>query len=337
MSRPTRRTPRLAVVVTTVALSLAGCSGETQSTSEPAPRPSSEVTTKAPAPKVSPLTGLNTGRLPDHRAVVVKIENTSSGEPQIGVGSADLVVEELVEGGLTRLAAFYYSSMPRRVGPVRSVRATDIGIAKPAKALVVASGGAPPTMKRVRAAHLRTATEGTPGYYRASSRPAPYNLFMNLRKLPKDRLKGPRPANYLPWGEPKGLGRGKPARRISAEFSAASVTDWSWNGRYWQRRHSRAAKGDDFRPDNVLALRVRQRSAGYTDPAGNPVPESVLTGTGSATLFTEGRAYRATWSKKSLASPLRLLTPQGQKMAVPPGHTWIELIPTSGGSLQYGR
>ncbi len=335
MSRTTRPTPRLAAVVLAGALALTGCSGEAETTSKPAPTPT-EGTTEPPAPRVSPLTGEKAGRLPDHRAVVVKIENTSSGEPQLGLGSADLVVEELVEGGLTRLAAFYYSSMPREVGPVRSIRATDIGIAKPAKALVVASGGAPTTMKRVRAANLRTATEGTSGYYRVSKRPAPYNLFMNLKKLPKDRLKGPAPANYLPWGEPKGLGRGRRARHVEAEFSAGSVTEWSWNGRFWQRADSLAVKGDDFRPENVLALRVRQKSAGYRDPAGNPVPESVLTGTGPATLFHEGRAYQGAWRKQSLAGPLRLLTAKGQRMTVPPGNTWIELIPTGGG-LRYGR
>ena len=44
--------------------------------------------------------------------IVTKIDNTSSSAPQVGLGSADLVVEELVEGGFTRLAAFYYSEVP---------------------------------------------------------------------------------------------------------------------------------------------------------------------------------------------------------------------------------
>jgi hypothetical protein len=338
MSSTTRRTPRLAALVSAVALVLAGCSGGTETTSQPTPTPA-EGNSKPPAPQVSPLTGEKMARLPGHRAVLVKIENTSSGEPQVGLGSADLVVEELVEGGLTRLGAFYYSSMPSKVGPVRSIRATDIGIAKPAKALVVASGGAPTTMKRIRAAHLQTATEGTPGYYRVSNRPAPYNLFMHLHQLPKSRLKGPDPAPYLPWREPKGLGRGKPATHVEAEFSAGSVTEWAWKGRYWQHVDSRAVKGDDFRPENVLVLRVREKSAGYTDPAGNPVPEAVLTGTGSATLFHDGRAYQGEWRKQSLASPLRLTTAKGQPMSVPPGKTMIEFVPApgSGGALRYGR
>ena len=286
---------------------------------------------------LSPFSGQPTGNLPDHRAVIVKIENTSNGEPQFGVGSADLVVEEEVEGGLTRLGAFYYSTLPKQVGPVRSVRGTDVGIVKPVRGLLVASGGAPPSLQKLRQAHVPMATEGVPGFYRVSNREAPYNLFMNLRKLPKAKLKGPKPVDYLPWGDAKSLGRGKPAKHVKATFSAAASTTWDWNGRTWKHGGGHTAKGDDFHPNNVLVLTVRQVDAGYLDPAGNPVPESILSGKGSATLFTDGRAFSGAWSKKSLASPLHLVDDKGHKMNVPPGHTWIELIPAAGGQLQYSR
>ena len=62
----------------------------------------------------------------------------------------DMVVEELVEGGLSRLAAFFYSTLPQGlVGPARSMRATDIGIVKPVDAILVGSGGAPRTLARI--------------------------------------------------------------------------------------------------------------------------------------------------------------------------------------------
>ncbi len=62
------------------------------------------------------------------------MDNTDASAPQLGLGSADMVVEELVEGGLTRLAAFFYSELPGDVGPVRSMRASDIGIVSPVDA-----------------------------------------------------------------------------------------------------------------------------------------------------------------------------------------------------------
>jgi hypothetical protein len=331
-------TTRLGALLLAGALTATACSSSEQPSGDSA-APQGDTSDAAPAAAQKwPLTGEKASKLPDHRAVVVKIENTGSSEPQLGLGSADLVVEELVEGGLTRLAAFYYSSMPSEVGPVRSLRGTDIGLVKPARAVVVASGGAPKTMQRVRQAKVVTATEGTPGYYRVSDRQAPYNLFMNLKKLAKGKVDGPRPQNYLPWGSEGELSGGKRAEHVTARFSAGSVTQWTWNGKGWQRAGSHAASGDEFRPDNVLALEVEQTKAGYTDAAGNPVPESVLAGKGSATLFHEGKAYQGGWVKRSVGGPLKLVTAKGQPMPMPPGNTWIELVPTSGGGkLTFGR
>ena len=61
--------------------------------------------------------------------MVVKIDNVDAARPQTGVNQADVVYEELVEGGLTRLAAVFQSQYPTVVGPVRSGRLTDEGIA----------------------------------------------------------------------------------------------------------------------------------------------------------------------------------------------------------------
>ncbi|MGH3354469.1 MAG: DUF3048 domain-containing protein [Nocardioidaceae bacterium] len=329
---------RLAALLLAVTTITTACSGGEEAPAGKAPSPEGQGRPAAHVTSKWPFTGETFhGKLPKHRAVMVKIENTSSSKPQRGLGSADLVVEELVEGGLTRLAAFYYSSQPSEVGPVRSLRGTDIGVVKPSKGVAVASGGAPVTMRRVRQAHVVTATEGTKGYYRVSDRPSPYNLFMNLKQLPADKLKGPRPQPYLPFGSATDLGKGQPAEKVTAKFSAGTSTEWTWTRKGWKQSGGYAAKGDEFKPDNVLALRVRQVDAGYTDPAGNPVPESVFSGKGAATLLTDGKAYEGTWMKKGMGGSLKLVTAKGERLPVPPGNTWIELIPASGGGLSISK
>src|SRR5690349_11210681 len=82
----------------------------------------------------SPLTGLQQDGPPDNPVYLVKIENTGGGEPQYGLNHADMVVEEFVEFDVTRLAAFFYSDLPTKVGHVRSTRTTDVGLAKPVDA-----------------------------------------------------------------------------------------------------------------------------------------------------------------------------------------------------------
>jgi hypothetical protein len=267
--------------------------------------------------------------------MVVKIDNSANSRPQIGLSKADLVTEELVEGGSTRLAVFFYQHVPTLVGPVRSMRATDICIVRPAQAVLVASGGAPPTVARVKAAGITTFTEGATGYRRDSSRPAPYNLFMGLKELAKKIRAKETVSSYLPFGPESALPKGHPARGLAAVFSGGHTTRWTYDGGTYADPGSFAAQGDRFRPDTVLVLRVKVGDAGYKDPAGNPVPETKFDGSGPALLFHGGRVVRGTWSK-SLTSTITLRTKAGA-LKVPAGHTWIELVPVNGGKVSITR
>jgi len=94
------------------------------------------------------------------------------------------------------------------------------------------------------------------------------------------------------------------------------------------------AADDQFLADSVLVLQVEVGDAGYTDPAGNPVPETKLEGSGPATLFHDGRAIRGTFQKKGLSGAITLKTKRG-KLVVPAGHTWVELVPRDRGGLTF--
>ena len=282
---------------------------------------------------VSPLTGQAVaGTLPDRPVLVVKVDNTPAARPQVGLSAADLVVEELVEGGLTRLAVMYYAKLPDQVVPVRSVRTSDIGIVAPTGGALIASGGASRVLRAVHGAGVVVLTQGAAGFSRDSARPSPYNLVV----APEETLTevpdlGPPVHPYLPWASAgTAQASGAPASAASIRFSPAHTTNWDWTGDGWHRRDELAPKGDEFTPDNLLVLRVTTRDAGYRDPAGNPVPETILTGSGDALLLTGGHAVRARWSKSDANSPLTLADTAGDALRVPPGKTWIELVPTSG-------
>ncbi|MGH3509666.1 MAG: DUF3048 domain-containing protein [Nocardioidaceae bacterium] len=322
------------VIAVAGALALAGCSGGSKAPAAGGSTSTQPSVTAPPPSWVSPLTGVKTdGNAPKRPIMIVKIDNSIDSAPQIGLHGADLVTEELVEGGITRLAVFYYSKLPKVVGPVRSMRATDIGVVEPAHAVLVASGGAPPTVRRIARAHIKTFTEGAVGYYRDDSRAAPYNLFMHIRALAKT-LKPPkqRLTPYLPWGSANGLPRGRKAVGLSATFSGGHTTQWSYRGGHYVNTNSNGAHGDRYFPDTVLVLRVHVGNAGYLDPAGNPVPETDFTGTGAAIVFHAGRMLHATWDKHGFHRALTLKTAAGP-LGLPPGHVWVELVPANGGSV----
>lgn len=338
--RTRSRAAVLPAALLALSLSLAACGGD-----EPADEPdAAETSAPVEEPQVWPMTGLEaTGKgVPADRPVLaVKIDNTASSAPQQGLGSADLVVEELVEGGVTRLAVFYDSDIPGEVGPVRSMRASDIGIVSPADATVVTSGAAPVTLNRLKEAGVPFVTEGSEGFSRAGDRSAPYNLMADLTQVSKavQSKKTERPEEYLPWGTAEDLPAGAQAATLTADFGSHS-TVWTWSKRQgYVNQNSYAADGDEFPADSILVLRAKVGDAGYRDPAGNPVPETKFEGTGQAMLFHDGTMVRGTWSKKKVDSPLTLTTEDGAELSVPAGKVWVELVPDdkSGGSVTFGK
>ena len=324
-------------------LVLVGCSGE-----DPEASPATVVTTHLDGtveevevpeePQTWPLTGLEVGGNGSaearHPVLVTKMDNTPSSSPQVGLGQADLVVEELVEGGVTRLAVFYYSDVPGEVGPVRSMRASDIGIVTPVGASVVTSGAAPLTLERVSGAGIEFFGEGAKGVYRDTARVAPYNLFADLGEVSSViEQKLVRPDDYLTWGAAADLPKGVKATKLAASFGN-HTTNWEFRDGTYVNVNSFAGQGDQFPTETVLVLRVQVGDAGYRDPAGYPVPETKFVGKGAAMLFHDGRLVRGTWTKKGLTSPVHLATKDG-KLAVPAGHTWIELVPAADGDVTF--
>jgi hypothetical protein len=342
MEKFVRRIALSLSALTATSLLLTACGGSSSST--PSAGASQSVQGGKTLTEFWPLTGLQvpsgqTSSL-DHPVLVAKMDNTVSSQPQVGLSHADMVVEELVEGGLTRLAAFYYSDIPTNVGPVRSMRASDIDVVSPVHASMVTSGAAFKTIARIKAAKIPFYPEGSKGFYRVSQRVAPYNLLVHLDQVAAEaKTKAATPPDYLTWGSEKDLPKGIKVTKIDAKFSAGHTTQWQFTNGSYHNLNSNAPAGDQFPATNVLVLRVREGDAGYLDPAGNHVPETLFTGTGNALLFHNGRMVAASWSKgKAPDSPIKLKTKKGgQELKVPAGHTWIELVPVSGGNIVFKK
>jgi hypothetical protein len=312
-------------VTCALVLSVGACSSGGDETSTPDPK-EPDKTTAAKIAAVNPLTGATLRRTPANPVFVVKIDNTPASAPQTHVDKADLVVEQIVEGGITRLAALYYSRLPGNVGHVRSMRATDVGIAKPVRGQIVASGGAGKTISRIKDAGLTIHSQdaGTSGLSRDSGY-APYNVVADLAKVSK-KVKNKQPErSYFQWADAGALApKGPQVSSASVAFSRTHTTNWSFDGKAWKRTNGTSDK--EFAAKNLVVLWADEKDAGYTDPAGNPVPETVFAGRGKAVVLLGGTRVNGTWSKKDNASTIVLRTRNGQPMELPRGKTWIELL-----------
>ena len=319
----------------------------------PAAGPSTTATATPPAPPPPPppvrwpLTGRQSSSAISQPALAVKVENSVEARPQAGLAEADMVWEQVVEGGITRYVAVYHSRLPREIGPVRSIRPMDAPIAAPLKALIAFSGGQPDFLAALRRAGLQLVSHdaGAGGFYRVDHRWAPHNVYADPAALLAQagrRHRAAPPAQFaiVPrGGEPTAVTAGEPTRAVELTMSGTSHPRWSWSrtADAWLRWEGPVpavgSGGRQLRARNVVVLRVDVVPTSYVDAAGYPVPDTVLVGSGDALVATGGRTVAARWSKRSLTEPVRLTRPRGGPLRLAPGNTWVELVPTGTGAV----
>lgn len=265
---------------------------------------------------------------------MVKIDNHDAARPQIGLEFADIVFEEVVEGGLTRFAAVFHSRDADPVGPVRSARTSDFGLLEALGTPLFANSGANDTvlgmlddinMIDVGSNAVRDA------YYRDGERNAPHNLLSTTSALfAAGAARGGQgaPVPLFAYRDP-----GSPVHRdaipvagIDIEFGSTSVGyRWDSERSGWVRSQNgtphETAAGSLIAPPNLV---VQFISYGRS-PADGRSPEAELVGGGELWVLTDGMIVRGTWERPGLDSPTAWLDADGQPLEIGVGPTWVAL------------
>lgn len=270
---------------------------------------------------------------PDRRSVLaVKIDNVAAARPQTGLSAADLVYVEPVEGGLTRLLALYRGRPPAVIGPVRSARATDLGLlAQYGRPALAYSGAAPELLPSLRSASLTSAspTEIPNAYFRDDSRPSPHNLYLRPHQVPDSEV-APEGAFPAAGAAPES---GTAAPTAVIRYPAAAFTfTWSVDiGRYLIGLDGSPLNSVDGGRagaativEQRVAVRLGERGETGTVP-NSPVAQTV--GTGQATMWRGGQRFAAIWNRQTATAPTRFTTASGKPLPVSDGPLWILLVP----------
>ena len=314
----------------------------TPSTKSMAPAPTPTPT--PPPPPTWPLTGL-TGDVVQRPALVVKVENSSDARPQAGLENADLVFEEMVEGGISRFAAIYQSNLPDQIVPVRSIRPMDGPLGGWTHGLIAFSGGQAPFISRAQADGLQILSmdAGAQGFSRVSGRVAPHNVAGNpaalLAQADADHQASPPPfCDFDTSGTGSTAQHGTPASTLAVTISTIAQPNWTWDaaGGHWLRsegsKPAMAKSGVQLSATNVLILSVDVTMLAGTDAAGTHIPETIVVGSGSGLVASDGMTAPITWQKSSETSTWQFLDASGAPVQLTPGNTWIELVPNGTGS-----
>lgn len=342
-TRRTRQKP-LTLALVGAAMLAAGCGGGGNPRSSPTT--ASRGTSPPPAAAgaaTCPLTGLPApgGKVPPRPALAVKVDNAPAARPPAGLGAADVVYEQPVEGGLTRFIVIYQCHDAARVEPVRSGRLIDPEILSQfgPHPLFAYAGGIDPVITAVRAsAMIDVGVSRAPSAYsRDPARQAPHNLRSSTSALyaagAAEGAGSEPPEPVFRYGPLPGH---RPASAVRIAFSGSQVT-WTWDpgASKWSRRYADTgpatlADGGQIATANVVVMKVVLFPSPYVeDPTGARQNLLMLTGSGPAEVFRDGAVIDGSWQRPSLAENTELVSNSGRRIPLTPGQTWVELVPTT--------
>ncbi len=326
------RHPVRVAVAAVVVVGLAGIalvlSGGDAEVSKRSPRPTTTTTTEPPPP-LAPLTNYpdTSGLSLTRSALWVKIENSPEARPQSGLEVADVVYEEVVEGGITRFWAVFNAATPETVGPIRSVRAMDPNIVTPLGGVLAYSGGTQGNVAAIRGTGLVWVDENNAGdaFFREPTRRGPHNLYGRTALLwARGGLPVPPPPLFTFLSETEDF-VGEPVQAMTLGFSRPYDPTYTFDAatNTWARAYGAtphvAASGVGITPTNVIVQFVT-----YTGSGG----EGQLIGSGDVWVFSNGQLVRGRWYKPDAVTPTVFVDALGAPIRLQPGRTWVELLPT---------
>lgn len=292
----------------------------------------------------SPLTG---NKVADEAATkrpitAIMIENSPDARPHSGLKQAGVVYEAIAEAGITRFLAVYQESKPQLIGPVRSLRPYYLDWATAYDASIAHIGGSKAALDEVRNGKYRDIDQffNAGAYWRATDRYAPHNVYTSFERLDAlNASKGYKESNITAWPRQDG----KPAEAQNATSVSINISSALYNTQYqydaannvYLRSIAGQASNDReegrLSPNVVIAMKV---SMGRVMEDG--WRESITTvGNGEATIFQNGVATAATWSKGARNEQIKFTNADGKEIKLNRGQTWIAAVPNGTGSVSW--
>jgi len=250
---------------------------------------------------------------------------------------ADIVFEEPVEGGITRLVAVFQCQNASLVGPIRSTRAVDASILDQlSKPVFVHVGGIAPVLSLISEADLFDENVSARGsvVQNPPDRYAPYDTYISTEAgwglRPGDTTA---PAPIFTYS--KTAPTGNAVTSIHIPYSQTNGLTWTWapSSANWQLSYSgtpaTVANGGQISVANIVVQTVRVTYGPWAENSQGALEvQSQLSGSGPLAVFRNGLEIKGTWERSSLETPTHLVASDGSTIALEPGETWVELVPT---------
>ncbi len=264
----------------------------------------------------------------------IMIDNQADARPFSGVASAQLVIEAPVEGGITRLLAFFdATNTVFEIGPVRSARPYFVDWALGWRALYAHVGGSPEALEKIRALgeNFSDANEMFFGgsFWRSNLRRAPHSTYTNTEQMTQLMSARGFASSTAPiaWHFQDAVSsteRGGVAR-VSVPYGGSYSVMWKYDrerGVYTRSVSGRRAldrDGASLESENVVLMKT---DAQVLDTVGRLRVRTI--GSGDAIAYRDGNKYPLRW-RRSAGEPIRFESQDGREFLFTRGRTWVEV------------
>ncbi len=295
------------------------------------------------------------------RPIAIMVENSPAARPQWGITTPDIVLEGVVEGGITRMMWIYADAedIPNKVGPTRSARHDYVEIARGMNAIFVHWGGsnengfklAYPTIKELGVNNIdgmaysgtyffRDTTRKTSSEHRGCT--SGTNIIKAITKLGFSTKQTV--ANWVPfkvsaegadavWGDIDETGK---CSEITVTFSSGYVHTFKYDAstkKYTNYLNGKVMtdgnNGKQMAVENVIVMYAPVSTLN----TGKGHKEWNLESKGEGFYVSGGVGQRIYWSKNGKTGALKFENVSHEELTVNSGQTWIGVVPEANRGL----
>ncbi len=326
-------------------------SGNVSATTEPTPSlPGSGGNTKSDFGRpdnVNPLTGLivDNPDLLNVRPFLVRIGNDPEARPQIGIGQADIVYEELTEWWITRFTAIYWGTELEMIAPVRSARLISLQMAPQYQGALISTGGSDGVrlelsqssiidLDQLYVPEIYFYRENEGWQTRTAFDPQLGRTYLKENELDVD----PNLRGFIFHENPDLSGYPDTTVYQADEViipypNNTSEATWTYDpaGGHYLRSIAGSpfidADGSQITTENVIVYFAEHQETDIIEDVGGATSvRIILNGRGPAWLLRDGQILKGNWETDGSVTP-HFTFDDGQPMPLKPGQTWIQVVP----------
>lgn len=279
----------------------------------------------------------------DSRPIAVMIDNEKPAwQNHGGLNSAYMLYEFIIEGGESRIMAFFKNSTASYIGPVRSARHYFLDYAMEHDAIFTHFGWSPKAQSDIKTLKINNINGIYDTFYwRVPPKSSYHNAITSMENI----LKMVKQKNYRDTSdnEPiikynksdEDLKNGKAANNIVVKYSALQKSSYEYNEerKVYLRSmrglpHKDSQTGEQFYAKNIIMIFVKDEL--LDDPEDKGRRELYNIGSGKGYFATNGQAIEITWEKKTREGKTIYKDLEGNEISINDGITWVQIVPVTG-------